>query len=164
MKRYVPWVTYPLGVVSAVFFVVFAVGLIIRLSMPDEQAAFVLILVGGIAGSFSLAPFIALRNSPVLLYRDRVVFSTDMQKNGKPFSGRAVIKFDDIEFIDRNLVERIPIWFTDNFNYLLKLKDGTEFSFFLYAYGRRTEDEIIGAVEYLLHQSRTASAKRTDKK
>ena len=130
----------------------------------STQLMSVLALVGGITGSFLLMIFLLVLNSPVLIYRDRVVFSTAVRKNRKSVSGRTVIKFDDIEFIDHKFIEGDHYITDDCYCHLLKLKDGTEITVFLNSYGRRKEDEIMSTVEFLLHQSRTASAKRTDKK
>lgn len=164
MKKYLPKITFPLGVLTLICLTCFVVGIAVNAVGYSTQLMSVLALVGGITGSFLLMIFLLVLNSPVLIYRDRVVFSTAVRKNGKSVSGRTVIKFDDIEFIDHKFIEGDHYITDDCYCHLLKLKDGTEITVFLNSYGRRKEDEIMSTVEFLLHQSRTASVKRTDKK
>lgn len=164
MKKYLPKITFPFGVLALICLTCFVVGIAVNAVGYSTQLTSVLALVGGITGSFLLMIFLLVLNSPVLIYRDRVVFSTAVRKNGKSVSGRTVIKFDDIEFIDHKFIEGDHYITDDCYCHLLKLKDGTEITVFLNSYGRRKEDEIMSTVEFLLHQSRTASAKRTDKK
>ena len=164
MKKYLPKITFPLGVLTLICLTCFVVGIAVNAVGYSTQLTSVLALVGGITGSFLLMIFLLVLNSPVLIYRDRVVFSTAVRKNGKSVSGRTVIKFDDIEFIDHKFIEGDHYITDDCYCHLLKLKDGTEITVFLNSYGRRKEDEIMSTVEFLLHKSRAASAKRTDKK
>ena len=156
MKKYLPKITFPLGVLTLICLTCFVVGIAVNAVGYSTQLTSVLALVGGITGSFLLMIFLLVLSSPVLIYRDRVVFSTAVRKNGKSVSGRTVIKFDDIEVIDHKFIEG-DHYITDGcYCHLLKLKDGTEITVFLNSYGRRKEDEIMSTVEFLLHQSRTA--------
>ena len=90
MKKYLPKITFPLGVLTLICLTCFVVGIAVNAVGYSTQLMSVLALVGGITGSFLLMIFLLVLNSPVLIYRDRVVFSTAVRKNRKSVSGRPI--------------------------------------------------------------------------
>ncbi len=106
-----------------------------------------LLLLGGLLGAIFLSCFLAEKNRALIIDTDKIIFPRGAEKNGKTVLGRTVVKIRQINSVESKFHKGDKIISGDCSFHTLKLKDGTNVTVTLYAYGKEAEKEILETIK-----------------
>ncbi len=147
MKRYISCATKWLAILTFVSVAIFALGIVfIVANAPNVGLPIGLTLSGALMSILFLACYLADRNRALVIDADRISLPRGAEKNGKMVFQRTVIRLDEIRSVESKFHKGDGIISGDCFFHKLKLKDGTEVTVTLYAYGKECEKEILETI------------------
>lgn len=147
MKRYISRATKWLAILAFVSVVIFAMGIIsIVVNVPNVGLQIGLTMFGALMSILFLTCYLAEKNRTLVIDADKITFPRGADKNGKTVFQKTVIRLDEICSIESNFHKGDRIISGNCFFHTLKLKDGTEVTVTLYAYGKDSEKEIIETI------------------
>jgi len=148
MKKYTPRATKWLGVVTFICGAALLTGIIlVFVNFENAGLAIGLLLLGGLSGAIFLSCFFAEKSSVLIIDPDKITFPRGAEKNGKTVFGKTVVKIRQINSVESKFHKGDRIISGDCFFHTLKLKDGTNITVTLYAYGKEAEKEILETIK-----------------
>lgn len=148
MKKFTSRATKWLAVLTLISLVTLAAGVVsIVVSSPNISRQIGLTALGGVMSIFFSAAYFAEKSRTLVIYKDKFIFPRGADINGKTVFQKTVIKVDEISSIKSKFYKGDKIISGDCFFHTLKLKDGTNVTVTLYAYGKESEKEILETIQ-----------------
>lgn len=148
MKRYTSRETKRLAVYTSICGAVLLVGNILIFAQNANIGLTVgLILLSGLLGVIFLSCFLAEKSRDLIIDADKIIFPRGAEKNGKMVFQKTVIRKGEISSVESKFHKGDKFFSDDCFFYTLKLKDGTNITVTLYAYGKEAEKEILEIIQ-----------------
>lgn len=144
MKRYISCATKWFAVLTFVSVAVFATGIVfVVVNVPNVGLQIGLTLFGALMSILFLTCYLAEKSRALVIDADKVTFPRGVDKNGQMVFQKTVIRLDEIRSVESKFHKGDGIISGDCFFHTLKLKDSTEVTVTLYAYGKEGEKEIL---------------------
>lgn len=143
MKKYTSQATNWLMVVSLICGVVLLTGIILAFAGIDNIGVPIgLILMGGLLSIIFFACLLTEKSRVLIIGDDQILFPRGAQINGKTVFQKTAIQTCQIRSVEIKPQPGDRVIAKDTTFYILRLKNGTDVTFTLYAYGKEAEKEI----------------------
>lgn len=154
MKKYTPRAAKTFAILSIISSIMLLTGIIlIIVNFPNILLKIGLTGIGGLVSIIFLGVSLADKSRYLVIDADKIIFPRGADINGKMVLKRTVIKVDEIVSVKSKFHAGDKIISEDCFFYTLKLKDGTNVTFTLYAYGKEGEKEILDFIKSKIRYS-----------
>lgn len=148
MKKYTSRATRWLAICTLIsFFILIAGVILIITNFSNILLKAGLTLLGCMMSIFSLVAFFAEKSRYLIINDYKIVLPRGVRKNSNIVFKRTTIERSEIVSISSYLRKGNVLFTNDTNFYTIKLKDGTNFTFTLYAYGKEAEKEIFNIVK-----------------
>lgn len=87
------------------------------------------------------------KKQSLIIDTDMIIFPRGVEKNGKTVFQKTIVRICEINSVVSKFHKGDKIISGDCFFYTLKLKDGTNITVTLYAYGKEAEKEILETIQ-----------------
>ena len=148
MKRYTSRATKGLAIATLTSVAIFAVGIVLivvnatTVGLQIGATGF-----GGLMSILFISCFFAERSRSLIITTDTFTFPRGADVNGKTVFQKTVVKKSDIFTLESKFHKGDGIISGDCFFHTLKLKNGTNITVTLYAYGQEAEKEILEMIQ-----------------
>ena len=147
MKRYIPRTTKWFAILAFVSMAIFAMGIVfIVINIPNVGLQIGLTIFGALMSILFLSCYFADKSRALVIDADKITFPRGADKNGKMVFQKTVISLEEIRSVESEFHRGDGIISGDCFFHTLRLKDGTEVTVTLYAYGKEGEKEILETI------------------
>ncbi len=147
MKRYISRATKWLAILTFISVAMLGMGVIfIVANIPNVGLQIGLTMFGALMSILFLTCYLADKSRTLVIDADKITFPRGADKNGKMVLQKTVIRLDEIRSIESKFHKGDGIISGDCFFHTLKLKDGTEVTVTLYAYGKESEKDILETI------------------
>ncbi len=148
MKKYTSRATKWLGVATLICGAVLLTGVIFAFANVENIGLPIgLILMGGSLSVLFLICYLADKSRTLIIDTDTITFPRGIEKNGKTVFQKTVVKICEINSVESKFYKGDNIISGDCFFYTLKLKDGTNITVTLFAYGEDAEKDILETIK-----------------
>ncbi len=148
MKKYTSRETKWLRAVTLICGAEFLIGIILVFANVENIGLpIVLIFMGGFLGVLFLSCYFAEKSRFLIIDTDTITFPRGIEKNGRTVFQKTIVRIRDIRSVKSKFHKGDKIISGDCFFYTLELKDGTNITVTLYAYGKEAEKEIIQTIK-----------------
>ena len=145
MKKYTSRATKWVALITIISLLILLTGIVlIIVKYSDISVQIGATVGGGFMSILFLCCFLAEKNRWLTIDTDKIILPIGALYNGKMSFKKTVIRIDEIASVESEFYrgDKIITGF-----YTLKLKDGTEITFNLFAYGKKAEKEIIEIIK-----------------
>ena len=147
MKRYISRATKWFAILTFVSVAIFAMGIVfIVVNVPNVGLQIGPTMFGALMSILFLTCYLAEKSRALVIDADKITFPRGADKNGKMVFQKTVISLEEIRSVESEFHRGDGIISGDCFFHTLRLKDGTEVTVTLYAYGKEGEKEILETI------------------
>jgi hypothetical protein len=147
MKKYEPRATKWLACFNAISVVSLIIGIILFVKDASSfESNLMFTMVGFMLSIVFSTSYVASKTRWMTIDDEKIVFHLSISVNGKRVPKKTV-RFDEIDSVHSEFRKGDKIFVGDCFIHTMKLNDGSEIEFFLYEYGRDTEEKIIETIK-----------------
>ena len=147
MKKYEPRANKWLACFTAISAVSLIIGIILFVTdAPSFELNLMFTMVGFMLSIVFSTAYVASKTRWMTIDDEKIVFHLSISVNGKSVSKKTV-RFNEIASVHSEFRKGDLVFVGDCFIHTMKLNDGSEIEFFLYEYGRETEQEIVKTIK-----------------
>ncbi len=148
MKKYTSRSAKWLGILSLVSVVISITSIILIILNSSDIGLRVGIITGGVTVSLLLLVcYLSEKDRALAMDADKIILPRGAYVNGKMAFKKTVVKMSKIKSVESKLHNGDGLISKDTFFHTLNLKDGTKVTVTLYAFGKKTEKEILETIQ-----------------
>lgn len=148
MKKYTSRAAKWLGILFLVSVVISITSIILIILNSPDIGLRIGIIIGGVTVSLLLLVcYLSEKDRSLAMDAHKIILPRGVYVNGKMAFKKTVVKMSKIKSVESKLHNGDGLISKDTFFHTLNLKDGTKVTVTLYAFGKKTEKEILETIQ-----------------